>query len=667
MSGYKIKYDFCKKNQVVKLVIICVLLIIIGEIVFSQTIDTIILKEIVINSSRTETSEKQMLRPIQIIDNRNLNISHDNDISTALKDFSAIDIRQRSFSSVQSDISTRGGSFDQTLVLLNGINLSDPQTGHYSLSIPIGLTNLENIEVLYGPASRTFGANALTGAVNFISRIPEKNALKLDLSYGSFNTINTELGIDNVIKKFKQNLTLSFSRSDGFMKNTDYNRTNVYYENNFPIGRVKVKSMLGFLYKDYGAFSFYTPMYSNQYEKIRTGFAACKFSGGTDLKWDYKIYYRALVDEFQLFRETEDYYTQIGGNWINFNTGDTVSWYQRHNNHFTNIAGTGFNLEKDWRFGKSAIGGEYRYEQIYSSVLGNDVEPIHNGLYDKSDDRKNLSFFAEHGYYSEKFLFNAGLMIYHNQKYGMNYYYGVDVGYYLSEKFMIKTGVNKSMRLPTFTELYYKGPSNIGNVDLIPEQALSFEAGAKYYISKNSYINLNLFNRYGTNIISWVREENSTVWETKNLTELNVAGIEVFAAYRDFKEDFFVKSINLVYSYIYQDKYAEGLESKYTLDQLKHKFVFNLSHKIYKNLSADWTLNIFKRNGEYLFFDFDQNAYTETVEFPLSTLLNSRIYAEFNKFDIYISGYNLTNTEYFDIANVPAPGIAVMGGVKIKL
>jgi iron complex outermembrane receptor protein len=650
-----------------KLVIICVLLIIIGETVFSQTIDTIILKEVVINSSRTQASEKQMLRPIQIIDNKSLNIPYDNDISTALKDFSAIDIRQRSFSSVQSDISTRGGSFDQTLVLLNGINLSDPQTGHHSLNIPIGLTNIENIEVLYGPASRTFGANALTGAVNFISRIPDKNALKLDLLYGSFNTFNADLGIDNVIKKFKQSFTLSYSRSDGFMKNTDYNRTNIYYENNFPIGRVKVKSMLGFLYKDYGAFSFYTPMYSNQYEKIRTGFAACKFSGGTDLKWDYKIYYRALADEFQLFREAEDYYTHIVGNWINFNTGDTVSWYQRHNNHFTNIAGTGFNIEKDWRFGKSAIGGEYRYEQIYSSVLGNDVEPIQNGLYDKSDDRKNLSVFAEHGYYSEKFLFNTGLMIYHNQKYGVNYYYGADVGYYFSEKLMIKTGINKSMRLPTFTELYYKGPSNIGNADLIPEQAFSFEAGAKYYISKNSFINLNLFNRYGTNIISWVREENSTVWETKNLTELNVAGIEVFAAYSDFKQDFFVKNINLVYSYIYQDKYAAGLESKYTLDQLKHKIVLNLSHKIYKNLSADWTLNIFKRNGEYLFFDFDQNLYTEVVEFPLSTLLNVKICAEFKNFDIYVSGYNLTNTEYFDIANVPAPGIAVMGGVKIKL
>jgi len=608
-----------------------------------------------------------MLRPIQIIDKRHIEVSHENDICALLKNTSAIDIRQRSFSTVQSDLSIRGGSFDQSVVLLNGINLSDAQTGHYSLNLPLNLSDIASVEVLYGPASRIFGANALTGAVNFITNIPEKNAVNLDLSYGSFNTINAGAAVDLMCKVFKHSLSLAYSRSNGFMRNTDYYRTNLYYENNFTIGSLKAKTMLGLADKEFGAYSFYTPMYADQYEKIKTGFVAFKLAGGTNFKWDYKIYYRALADEFQLFRESDDYYTHIDNKWINHNTGDTVSWYQRHNNHFTNIAGTGFNIEKDWKFGKSAIGGEYRYEQIYSSVLGNDVVPIYNGLYDKSDDRKNLSFFAEHGYYSQKFLFNAGLMVYHNQKYGMNYYYGVDVGYYLSEKFMIKTGVNKSMRLPTFTELYYKGPSNIGNPDLAPEHALSFEVGTKYYISSKSYMNINLFNRYGKNIISWVRDTTSTVWETTNLTELNVSGFEFVVSYSDFEEKSFFKCVDLVYSYIYQDKYAPGLESKYTLDQLKHKFVLNINHGIYKIISASWTLNLFKRNGEYLFFDFGQNKYTDMVEFPLTCLLSIKINAEFKKLDIYVSGNNILDHSYYDIANVPAPGIVLLAGVNLRL
>lgn len=650
-----------------RFVLICALLIIINGIVFSQTEDTIILKEIVINSSRTEITESQMLRPLQICDLKTFTASRDNDVSTSLKDFSAIDIRQRSFSSVQSDVSIRGGSFDQSLILINGINLSDPQTGHHSLNIPVNSTVLEAAEIVYGPGSRIFGANALTGAVNFISNIPQKSGIMLDVSYGSFNTVNGDIVLNHVAKKFKQTLNLNYAQSDGFIHNTDYNKINVYYESNINLGQVKIKTMLGFLDKNFGAYSFYTPQYVNQYEKIRTGFGAVKVFGGTAIKWEYKAYYRGLTDEFQLFREDSDYYQNIDGVWINYTTGDSVSWYHTHNNHFTTVAGTGFNLEKHWVGGKSAIGGEYRYEQIYSNVLGNPLAETYDNQYTKSDQRQNITVFAEHGYYKNRILVNVGGMAYYNQKYGLNFYYGGDAGFKVTENFIVKAGVNKSMRLPTFTELYYQGAANEGNPDLVPEHAISFELGTKLYFSKKSFINVNLFNRLGTNIISWVRESSADKWKTENLTELNTYGAEIFGSYRDFKENAFFNNIGLVYSYIYQDKDAAGLESKYTLDHLKHKFVFNIGHKIYKNLKADWSVNVFKRNGEYIYFDFVQGIFTEPMEYKTNILLNLKLSAEFSKIGFYISGHNLTNSDYFDIANVPAPGIAVIGGIKVKL
>jgi len=650
-----------------RIVLIYVLLIIINISVFSQTSDTIILKEIIINSSRIGLSESQMLRPIQIVSLKKNSVNTDNSVSSVLKDMTAVDIRQRSFSSVQSDISIRGGSFDQSIVLLNGINLSDPQTGHHSLNIPVNSTVLEAAEIVYGPGSRIFGANALTGAVNFISSIPQKSGIMLDVSYGSFNTVNGDVVLNHVAKKFNQTLNFNYTQSDGFIHNTDYNKINVYYENNISLGKIKIKTMLGYLDKNFGAYSFYTPQYVNQYEKIRTGFGAVKVYGGSAIKWEYKAYYRGFTDEYQLFRESADYYQNIDGIWINYTTGDSVSWYRSHNNHFTTVAGTGFNLEKDWIGGKSAIGGEYRYEQIYSNVLGNQLDEAYENLYTKSDERQNITVFAEHGYYKNRILINAGAMAYYNQKYGLNFYYGGDAGYKITENFIVKAGVNKSMRLPTFTELYYQGAANEGNPNLVPEHAISIEVGTKLYFSKKSFINVNLYNRLGTNIISWVRESRADKWKTENLTELNTYGAEIFGSYRDFEDNAFLNNIGLVYSYIYQDKDAAGLESKYTLDHLKQKFVLNLSHKIYKNLSADWTLNIFKRNGEYLLFDFERNAYTNMVSFPLTELVNLKVTAEFNKIDIFLSGYNLTNQSYFDIANVPAPGIAVMGGVSVKL
>ncbi len=629
--------------------------------------DTVILKEVVINSARTTLSESQMLLPFQILDKNTILLAKDIDITSSLKDFSAVDIRQRSFSSVQSDISVRGGTFDQTMILINGINLSDPQTGHHSLNLPINNSGLEAVEVLYGPGARVFGANALTGAVNFISKIPEKSGIVIDLSYGSFNTINSDVILNHVAKKFNQTLNLSYSQSDGFTYNTDFSRFSAYYENNFGLGKVRVKTMTGFISKAFGAYSFYSPQYINQFEKIKSGFAAFKFSGGTELKWEYKIYSRFLTDEFQLFRESSDFYTHSGSLWINSTTGDTVTWYQKHNNHLTGIAGTGFNLEKDWVGGKSAIGAEYRIEQIFSSVLGLVRDEIGTSLYTNADDRQNITMFAEHGYFGKRILFNAGAMAYFNEKYGLNFYYGADAGYKITENIVFKAGLNKSMRLPTFTELYYKGPSNDGNPDLLPEHALSIDVGTKFYIFKKSYLNFNLYKRFGTNIIAWVREDADSKWKTENLTKLDTYGVELIAAFRDFKTNSFMKELSIIYSYIYQDKTAAGLESKYTLDHLSHKFVFSAGHKIYKNVSASWSLNAFKRNGEFLYFDYNANSYTENREYPFAILLNLKLTASFKKFDIYLSGQNLTNSQYFDIANVPAPGIAVMGGVRVKI
>lgn len=635
--------------------------------VSAQTKDTLILKEVQINSTRISVKEEQMLRPFQIIEKSIITNAYDNDISTTVKVFSAVDIRQRSFSKAQSDINIRGGSFDQSLVLINGINLTDPQTGHYNLNIPINNSDLYGIEVVYGPGSRIFGANAFSGAINFISRVPERNELALDISYGSFNTLSANISAGLVLKNFKQSISIDYSQSDGFMHNTDYNKFNLYYENNFNLGILKGKTMIGFLDKKYGAYGFYSPQYIDQYESIKTGFAALKILGGNNLKWEYKTYYRVHKDRYELFREGDGFYSHTGNLWINSSTDDTITWYSGHNNHITSVAGSGFNMEKDWFLGKTALGLDYRYEHIYSNTLGEILEKPYKDIYLRSDNRNNFSLFVEHGYYTDRLIVNIGTLAYWNKKYSWNFYYGGDIGYKLGEKFIVKVGANRAMRLPTFTDLYYVGPANVGNPDLIPESAMSFDVGGKYYFSDNSYFNVSIFERLGKNIISWVRDFDAAVWESKNLTKLNTIGVEITSGYKDFPKDFFINALNIAYTYLYQDKSASGLESKYTLDHLKHRFVFSLNHKIYRNISALWSVNIFRRNGEFDFFDYDQMIYTGSVKYKTNVLLNLKVNADFDKCTIYVGGYNLTNSDYFDIGNIPTPGISFMLGLKYKI
>lgn len=649
------------------IVIIFVFLNLIVNYLHGQQMDTIVLKEVQINSFRYSIKEKDNLKSIQLLLSDTFKDASDSDISTVLKENSSVDIRQRSFSSVQSDMSIRGGSFDQNIVLINRINLTDVQTGHHNLNLPISKYNLASIELISGPSSRLFGPNALTGAVNFISIIPQENAANIDLSFGSFKTRNVLLGINAITGKMKHSLSLNYGDSDGFTENTDYIRTSLYYENNIDLKKIKLKAMLGLLNKEFGSNSFYTPMYANQFEKIKTGFAAIKLSGAGQINWDYNIYARQLNDEFQLFREGERFYLQNQSNWINHNTNDTISWYGGHNYHLTNIYGSGLSSWKEWGKWKTSLGVDYRYEQIFSNVLGLDLGHVVNELYGKTDQRQNLSFTAQSGYYGQKIIGSIGGMAYWNKKYNWNFYYGGDLGYKFSENFLLRFGINKAMRLPTFTELYYNGPSNQGNPNLLPEQAITFETGIKCYFTKKFYFSLNAFNRRGEDIISWVKENSDDKWVTENLTKIYVYGLEANFAYSDFSKTFFFNSIIVSYSYLYQDKSSAGLESKYTLDQLKHKFIVGFDHKVFKIISAFWSVNVSQRNGEYLFFDKEQNTYTATLEYPTSILLNCKIKADFEFASIFVAFYNLTNSECFDIANVPTPGFSVTAGVKINL
>ncbi|MBN2777784.1 MAG: TonB-dependent receptor [Bacteroidales bacterium] len=650
-----------------KIAVLFVLLSLIANYLLGQNTDTIILKEVQINSFRYAIMEKDNLKPIQIILSDTFEDASDSDISTVLKENSSIDIRQRSFSSVQSDISIRGGSFDQNIILVNGINLSDVQTGHHNLNIPISSQNLASIELISGPSSRLFGPNALTGAVNLISEIPRENSVNIDLLFGSFKTRNIFFGINAITGKMKHSFNLNYGDSEGFTDNTDYNRKSLYYENNIDLKKIKLKAMLGLLDKEFGSNSFYTPMYANQFEKIKTGFAAIKLSGAGIVNWDYNVYARQLRDEFQLFREGEGFYLPVQSYWINHNTKDTITWYGGHNYHLTNVYGSGFSSWKELGKWKASFGADYRFEQIYSNVLGENLDHEIDGLYIKSDHRQNISFTAQSGYYGHRLIGSIGGMAYWNQKYNWNFYYGGDIGYKFTDSFLWRVGVNKAMRLPTFTELYYNGPSNQGNPNLLPEQAITFESGFKYYYSKKSYLSVNVFNRRGEDIIAWVKEISADKWVTENLTQLYVYGFESNFAYSDFSKSFFLNNLFASYSYLYQDKSSAGLESKYTLDQLKHKFILGVEHKVFKFISAFWSVNVSQRNGEFLYFDREQSAYTQTIKYPISFLLNCKIKADFDFASVFIGFYNITNSEYFDIANVPTPGFSFNVGVKVNL
>jgi iron complex outermembrane receptor protein len=563
-----------------------------------------------------------------------------------------VDLRTRGGNDIQADLSLRGGSFEQTLILLNGVNVSDPQTGHLSLNLPIDLENIERIEILHGPAARVFGSNAFSGAVNFITGTNEQNHVSANISYADHNTYKGGVGLTLNTSKVRHYISASVKGSDGYIDNTDYKGHNLFYQSVFNSKLAKVDLQAGYNAKDFGALNFYSPTYKEQYEENKAFFGSVKADFGKRIKLTPTLYWRQHRDHFVLFRENPE-------------------WYQ--NFHISNVKGAKLRGTTTSKLGKTSFGAEFRSESIISNNLGAPtddsiaVQGYDGYYYNKSDNRNHLSVFLDHSVYLKHFTVSGGFMLHKisDQK-ELGFYPGADLSYKVNDKFKVFASVNRSMRMPSFTDLYYTSPANRGNADLRPEHSLTYELGAKY---NKGFLNAHVavFERRGTDIIDWVYIPEEEIWHTENISVLNTRGLEMALNFK-FKQKYsnpVVTQFNVNYSYIDVKNATEGYETKYALDNLKHKLSMSLNHKIYKSLSMTWKASYQDRNGEYLAYDEDGNS--SQKEYDPFTVVDTRLSWERKVYTLYVEATNLLDTKYNDFGNVTQPGRWIKAGAKFKL
>lgn len=615
------------------------------------------LEEIQVSAQRAPVVFSQVARIVSVISRDEIEAAPVQSLQELLEYALNVDVRQRGVHGVQADISVRGGSFDQTLILLNGINLSDPQTGHHSLNLPVSLKNISRIEILEGPGARIYGPNAFSGAVNIITGEDEGTGITADVMAGQDQYLDWNVSSRLQTGNLQQLVAFTASKSDGYTDNTDFKNKNVFYQGQLTTVPGKLDVQLGYTEKGFGANSFYTPKYPNQYEETKTTFASVKMETGKQLHFTPSLYWRRHQDRFELFRD------------------NPASWYKTHNYHLTDVFGSNLNawFSSDW--GKTAFGAEFRSENIWSNVLGENMpEPIavpgEEGVYfTKSHSRTHISWFAEHSIYLNKFSFSAGAMAnwISDLNFDWNIFPGVDLAWQATKHLKIYSSYNTSMRMPTYTDLYYNGPTNVGNPELKPERSQTIEAGVKFH-SPALKGNLNGFYRKGKDLIDWVRVSEEVKWETRNLTEMNTYGIGTHWDLKPGKiasELSFIKRVSLNYSYIYQEKGDNEYLSSYVLDNLKHKADIGVHHSIWKQFSANWQISWQDRNGSYT--RFADGNFTTEEEYKPFWLVNLKLSYQLGDLELYSNISNLLDTEYHDFGNIPQPGRWIGLGASYKL
>jgi iron complex outermembrane receptor protein len=577
--------------------------------------DTIKLKEVSITSNRIVLPFSKSSRTITILSSEDILKSSSNNLTDLLQSVAGIDIRRRGTDGMQSDLYIRGGNFDQTLVLIDGVKMDDVQTGHHTMNAILPLYIIERIEIIKGPAARIYGQNAFTGAINIVTKEVLDNSLDIYLNYGAYNN---KKGATSIGKKFQEGsflASVSYQESDGYRFNTDFSTTSAFLKSNYN----NYTLISSFTQRKFGANGFYaSPAYVDQYEEIQTSLISLSASFVSEnIAIKPRLYWRRNQDMYLFLRHDPSFFRNL---------------------HISNKVGAETSVEFDSGLGKTGVGLDISRTFLSSNNLNN-----HN--------RTAVTGFLEHRFelLNENLDITPGVAISYYSDFDAKAFPGIDVGYRVSDAFKFYGNIGYTYRIPTFTDLYYVGPTTLGNSELVPESALSEEFGLKYS-DQIFQFDISLFNRKSDNLIDWTKDAEEDKWQTRNFSEVVTQGIEAVIDYK-FRMSSYHQNLKLGYSFINDDIKDNNVQfTRYSLNSIKHQMTSSFESRFYSFLS---------QNISYKYIERTDGESYNVVDAKITMSLNKGI-------DIFLSANNIFNATYTETNLVPMPKGNLMFGIKYK-
>lgn len=568
------------------------------------------LQEVIISSNRLEIPLRQNSKTVQILTADQIRQSGVTHVVDLLQQIAGVDIKRRGAGATQADLNIRGGTFDQTLLLIDGIKLDDAQTGHHTLNFLPPPQMIERIEIIKGPASRAYGQNAFTGAINIVTKKETPKTLTLDLQKGNYDQTNGSIFLGNTTEKTSVLGFVSRNTSDGYRYNTDYDHNQLFIKSTFNRHKTPLDLIATYSGRKFGANGFYaTPSAKDQYEETQASLISLsqRHKKGA---WIFKpkVYWRRGQDMYEYIRNKPEIYRNL---------------------HVTNKLGAAFDtsLASDW--GLTGMGVDISRVSIRSNNLG-----------DRS--RTMMNFFLEHRFY----LFNnrvditPGIAANYFSDFGSHSFPGIDMGWQISPKFRLYANTGATFRIPTFTDLYYSDRTTLGNADLKPEEAISNEVGIRL-ISPKVTASLAFFSRKAKNLIDYVKnsQDDSIPFKAENIQQVNTSGIDFELTHR-IQVNTLTHEFKISYSYLENNLKNSGFNfSRYSINNdLKHHFVSNYQIPIHKNLNTYLVYKYVERTSGDAYSVVDVSAQWRISRWQVSVYFN-----------------NIFNTEYWESNLVPMP------------
>ena len=627
----------------------------------TTTAREMMLEEVSVTGSRAPLTKSQAARMVTVLDRADIAQAPVQSINDLLKYAIGVDVRQRSPIGAQTDISIRGGTSEQIILLLNGINICDPQTGHNAIDLPVDLSEVVRIEVLEGPAGRIYGTSSLVGAINIVTRPASKTSADIHLEGGSYGYAKISGRTNQKSGHWNNQLSAGYSRSDGYSenaaghKNSDFSGAKAFYQGQYDDEDMRLHWHLGIADKGWGSSTSYaSPKWQadDQYEHTTKVYSAIQGESKRGiLRLSGNVYWNQNRDRYEGYRGLPDK--------MKFN-------YNR-----TDVYGISLSSYFDWAIGRTAFGAELRNEDLVSGNLGEPLSQTHHihntdRDYTLGVNRTNISAYLEQNILLKNFTLSAGLLAVKNTWSNMNMtvYPGVDISYRPGSHWRLHASYNTSLRMPSFTEMYYKLQGYSADPHLKPEEMQALEAGMTFQSSLITFCST-FWHHHGKNMIDWIMDTSKgdeAVWESVNHTTVNSNGMEVSATIDLTQAGPHLPLVKIDYSYINQNKDLEtNIVSQYALEYLRHKLVASLQLPIWQNLRLNINGRWQDRVGSYT--DFSGNIQDYKPYFVVDT----RLTWQKDRWKAYVEANNLLDTSYRDYGLVEQPGRWLIAGINVNL
>ena len=561
-------------------------------------------------SSRASVEMATATRAVEVITAEQIRRLPARSVAEVLQWALGVDLMPRS--PALFDVAVRGSSFEQVLVLVDGIRVSDAQTGHFDLNLAVPLDQVERIEILRGPASTLHGADAVGGVIQVVTRRAAGSSARIE--GGSFGSAGLALGHGVGVGATRVDLGAELRRSSGHRVGTDYRIGMGRAALSAPLAGRTLRADLGYAARDFGADAFYAPFPSYEETRALTASLGWLEEGDSRLSVEPRLSLRRHDDDFTLKRAEPTFY---------------------RNQHQTQQAGG----ELMARFAAAPLlrlaGGVEAYrDQLWSATLG-----------DRTESRGALLAEAAAGRLGQVTV-TAGVRADWYQAFGWFTSPSAAAAWWPGAGVRLRGSLGRALRTPTWTERYYRDPANIGDPNLMPERAWSGEVGADAYPLAGVRLGVAGFVRSADDLIDWAKPSSTpgAPWQTRNVEDARFSGLETEAGI----EELLGVRWTLRGSWLsVRSSEAQGFTSKYALRPLTESVSLSAERGLGRGVHAMIRAEHARRRGGTAYLRLDARA-----AYQLQRL---RFFADLQ---------NASGETYSDITGSAAPGRALFVGIE---